>query len=128
MFFSEQPQQFFKPLTSKYREQVIECLRLVYERLYSANADYGEPLKRSQLIEIFEEALARAPTLEQEQEQADWILNLLIDNGWIVKQLDQVTFQSTYPFSRMGCLFTQLLLMFIKLFLFMVEKRKVLYA
>jgi len=64
MFFSEQRQQFFKPLTSKYREQVVECLRLLYERLYSANADYGESLRRNQLIEIFEEALARAPVLE----------------------------------------------------------------
>lgn len=124
MFFSEQRQQFFKPLTSKYREQVIECLRLLYERLYSANADYGESLRRNQIIEIFEEALARAPLLEQEQdkaddestprfkqtrEQASWILNLLIDNGWIEKQVDQVTFQSTYPFSRMGRLFTQAL-------------------
>jgi cellobiose-specific phosphotransferase system component IIA len=124
MFFSEQRQQFFKPLTSKYREQVMECLRLLYERLYSANADYGESLRRNQVIEIFEEALVRAPFLEQEQdkaadestprfkqsrEQASWILNLLIDNGWIEKQVDQVTFQSTYPFSRMGRLFTQAL-------------------
>ncbi len=128
MFFSEQRQQFFKPLTSKYREQVIECLRLLYDRLYSANADYGESLRRSQLIEIFEEALARAPILEQqegpdteqeasdepavprfknEREQAAWVLNLLVENGWIEKQVDQVTFQSTYPFSRMGRLFTQ---------------------
>lgn len=125
MFFTEQRQQFFKPLTSKYREQVVECLRLLYERLYSANADYGESLRRSQIIEIFEEALARAPVLElddsendtfqQEQtvirfkstrEQASWILNLLIDNGWIEKQVDPVTFQSTYPFSRIGRLFT----------------------
>ncbi|MCU7938379.1 MAG: flagellar protein FliT [gamma proteobacterium symbiont of Bathyaustriella thionipta] len=124
MFFSEQRQQFFKPLTSKYREQVIECLRLLYERLYSANADYGESLRRNQVIEIYEEALARAPTMEAEQDKADdettprfkqprdlasWILNLLIDNGWIEKQVDQVTFQSTYPFSRMGRLFTQAL-------------------
>ena len=125
MFFSDQRQQFFKPLTSKYREQVVECLRLLYERLYSANADYGESLRRAQIIEIFEEALARAPVLEQDsddtettqdeptlirfknsREQAGWILNLLIDNGWVEKQVDPITFQSTYPFSRMGRLFT----------------------
>jgi hypothetical protein len=135
MFFSEQRQQFFKPLTSKYREQVVECLRLLYERLYSANADYGESLRRTQIIEIFEEALARAPVLEADlnepefndsqvhervnqqdeqagirfknsREQAGWVLNILIDNGWIEKQVDPVTFQSTYPFSRMGRLFT----------------------
>ncbi len=124
MFFSEQRQQFFKPLTSKYREQVIECLRLLYDRLYSANADYGESLRRNQVIEIFEEALARAPILEQDcepednlgsprfkhtREQASWSLTLLVENGWIDKQVDQITFQSTYPFSRMGRLFTQAL-------------------
>ncbi len=124
MFFSAQRQQFFKPLTSKYREQVAECLRLLYERQYSANADYGESLRREQLIEIFEEALARTPLTEPDdaeteegdlsalrfknvREQAGWTLNLLVENGWIEKQVDQVTFQSTYPFSRMGRLFTQ---------------------
>ncbi len=124
MFFSANRQQFFKPLTSKYREQVVECLRLLYERLYSANADYGESLRREQMVEIFEEALARTPLQALEsgdepeddssalrfknvREQAGWTLNLLIDNGWIEKQVDQVTFQSTYPFSRMGRLFTQ---------------------
>ncbi len=124
MFFSSQRQQFFKPLTSKYREQVVECLRLLYERLYSANADYGESLRREQIIEIFEEALARTPLIDIDsddpvedevstlrfknvREQAGWTLNLLIENGWIEKQVDQVTFQSTYPFSRMGRLFTQ---------------------
>ncbi len=124
MFFSAQRQQFFKPLTSKYREQVAECLRLLYERQYSANADYGESLRREQLIEIFEEALARTPLTELDdtetedgdlsaprfknvREQAGWTLNLLVENGWIEKQVDQVTFQSTYPFSRMGRLFTQ---------------------
>ncbi len=124
MFFSAQRQQFFKPLTSKYCEQVAECLRLLYERQYSANADYGESLRREQLIEIFEEALARTPLTELDdpetedgdlsaarfknvREQAGWTLNLLVENGWIEKQVDQVTFQSTYPFSRMGRLFTQ---------------------
>jgi len=61
MFFSEQRIHFFKPLTGKYREQVVECLRLFYLRLYSAEADYGQSLKRKQLIEIFEEALVRTP-------------------------------------------------------------------
>ena len=117
MFFVDQRFQFFKPLTSKYRARVVECLRLLYERLYSANADYGESLRRDQVIEIFEEALVRAPELESDdseekrfksgREQATWILNALIEHGWIEKQVDAATLQSTYPFSRMGRLFTQ---------------------
>lgn len=118
MFFSDSRNQFFRPLVSKYREQIVECLRLLYERQYSESADYGESLQRDQVVEIFEEALARAPLLDSddsdadtrfksEREQANWILNQLLDHGWLEKQVDQATLHSTFPFSRMGRLFTQ---------------------
>ncbi|MGB7386881.1 MAG: Wadjet anti-phage system protein JetA family protein [Pseudomonas neustonica] len=117
MFFSDERLHFFRPLTSKYREQIVECLRLLHERLYSARADYGESLRREQVVDIFCEALERAPLLEGEdddssrfknnREQAGWVLGALLDNGWLERQVDQATFQSTYPFSRMGRLFTQ---------------------
>ena len=115
--FEQERSQFFKPLNSKYRAVIVECLSLLYNRLYSANADYGESLRREQVLDIFEEALARAPVMDSgddpatrfktEREQAAWILNQLIDNGWLEKQVDQATLQSTFPFSRYGRLFTQ---------------------
>lgn len=117
MFFTDERLHFFRPLTSKYREQIVECLRLLHERLYSARADYGESLKREQVLDIFCEALERAPLLESEEdesgrfknnrEQAAWVLSTLLEHGWLERQVDQATFQSTYPFSRMGRLFTQ---------------------
>ena len=107
MFFSDERLQFFRPLTSKYREQIVECLRLLHGRLYSASADYGESLRREQVLDIFSEALQRAPLLDGDEEdqgrfkssreQAGWILNTLVDHGWLERQVDQVTFQSTYP-------------------------------
>ena len=119
MFFTEERSHFFKPLTGKYREQVVECLRLLHERLYSARADYGESLKRDQALDIFSEALERAPLLDDSdddsnrfrnnREQAGWILNLLVEHGWLNKDKDEASFQSTYPFSRTGRLFTQTL-------------------
>lgn len=119
MFFTDERRQFFKPLTGKYREQVVECLRLMHEQLYSANADYGESLKREQVLDIFSEALERAPLLEGDdeeagrfrsnREQAGWILNLLVEHGWLKRDRDSASFQSTYPFSRTGRLFTQTL-------------------
>ena len=91
MFFSDERLHFFRPLTSKYREQIVECLRLLHERLYSARADYGESLRREQVVDIFCEALERAPLLEGEdddssrfknnREQAGWVLGALLDNG-----------------------------------------------
>ena len=50
---------FFKPLTGKYREQIAQCLCLLYQRQYSSAADYGHSLNRGQLLEILEEALAK---------------------------------------------------------------------
>ncbi|MCX2780381.1 Wadjet anti-phage system protein JetA family protein [Microbulbifer thermotolerans] len=120
MFFADSYQHFFRPLTGKYREQVVECLRLLYERLYTAKADYGESLAREQILEIFSEALTRAPQLDSDdttqepegrfrnlREQAGWILNTLVEYGWLEKQVDSATLLVSYPFSRRGRLFTQ---------------------
>lgn len=117
MFFIKERQNFFKPLTGKYREQIVECLKLLHDKLYSSNADYGESLRREQVIDNFIEALERAPILDDSdddggrfrnnREQASWILNSLVDHGWLECQVDQATFKSTYPFSRIGRIFTQ---------------------
>lgn len=116
MFFTEQRHQFFKPLTTKYREQVVECLCLLHQRLYGATAEYGQSLNREQIIDIFEEALARAPLMDPDgeeaeqrfktlREQANWILKLLLDYGWMERQVDTATLQSSYPLTRAGRLF-----------------------
>ncbi|RLQ23829.1 flagellar protein FliT [Seongchinamella sediminis] len=117
MFFIDERSQFFRPLTGKYREQIVECLRLLHERLYSSRADYGESLRREQVLDLFTEALERAPLLEGDdegrfssnREQAAWILNQLVDYGWLKRDKDEASFQSIYPFSRTGRLFTQTL-------------------
>ena len=127
MFFSESRPHFFSPLTGKYRELVAECLRLLYQRLYTDLRDYGHAINREQLVDIFKEAIARAPVLDtdngdtdagegeesgegrfkSQRDLASFIINRLIDNGWLEKQVDETSLQSSYGFSRMGRLFTQ---------------------
>lgn len=122
MFFEQEKEQFFRPLNGKYRAQVVECLCELYRRLYSSsNADYGQALQRETLVEIFQEALVRAPLLvsddsadgetegrfKNSREQAAWILSLLLEYGWLEKQLDSASMQSTFAFSRFGRLFTE---------------------
>ena len=119
MFFEGQHQDFFKPLTSKYREQILECLQLLYSRLYTSQADYSQLLSREMVIECFEEAITRAPLLEtqgedefnqpvrSQREQANWTLNILLEHAWLEKQVDEATLQSSYGFTRIGRLFTQ---------------------
>ena len=121
MFFEDQYSQFFRPLSSKYREQIVECLRALYQRVYGSVADYSQVLDREQLIEIFQDTVTRTPLLLEDEdlavpmdaqsktdrEQANWILNTLLEYAWLEKQVDEASLQSTYAFSRMGRLFTQ---------------------
>ena len=119
MLFADSRNHFFRPLIGKYRAQVVDCLSVFYERLYGALADYSNSFSREQVIEIFEEAIARSPVLEDDEhdefsaasrtqrEQANWILNLLLEHGWVERHIDDATLQTTFAFSRHGRLFTQ---------------------
>ncbi|NIB43723.1 flagellar protein FliT [Pseudomaricurvus alkylphenolicus] len=119
MFFTQERQQFFKPLTGKYREVLVECLRLLYQRLYTDLTDFGHVRDREQLVEIFQEAIARAPVLDAEpeteeegrfknqRELAGFVINTLLDYGWLEKQVDEASLQSTFAFTKVGRLFTQ---------------------
>ncbi|MEM9103049.1 MAG: Wadjet anti-phage system protein JetA family protein [Pseudomonadota bacterium] len=119
MFFTEKRLHFFRPLSGKYREQAVACLRLFYIRMYTSLADYGNQLSRTQIIEIFQEAIIQAPSLDDEnildnelslkteREVAGFILNRLVENGWIEQHFDEGTMQSAYRLTRSGRLFTQ---------------------
>jgi hypothetical protein len=118
MLFENERLHFFRPLTGKYREQVVACLRVLYARLYSSLADYSRVVGRDLLLEVFQEAITRTAVLDDaeddkslpvrdEREQANWMLKLLIEHGWIELQVDDISLTSTYSFSRVGRLFTQ---------------------
>ena len=119
MLFDEGREHFFRPLNGKYRGQVADCLSTFYEHLYGAFADYSRSFEREQVVELMEEAIARSPVLDDEdadeyaagprsqREQANWILKLLLDHGWLERKIDEATLHATYAFTRHGRLFTQ---------------------
>jgi len=119
MFFEHSRSHFFKPVTGKYREQVVACLSQLYLRLYRASqADFGSHLKRDDVIEVFHEAVVRTPLLNDEiddldnttrnhRDQAAWIFNILIEHGWLERQVDEVSMSSSFHFSREGRSFTE---------------------
>jgi hypothetical protein len=118
MLFENERLHFFRPLTGKYREQVVACLRVLYARLYSSLADYSRVVGRDLVLEAFQEAITRTPVLDDleddkslpvrdDREQATWVLKLLIDHGWLELHVDEISLTSTYGFSRIGRLFTQ---------------------
>ncbi len=118
MLFTNERLNFFRPLTGKYREQVVACLRTLYARLYSSLADYSRVVQRELVLEAFQEAITRTPVLDDleddtslpvrgEREQANWMLNLLLEHGWLERNVDELTLSSTFGFSRIGRLFTQ---------------------
>jgi hypothetical protein len=59
MLFAAERLHFFRPLTGKYREQVVACLRSLYARLYSSLADYSRVVQRELVLEAFQEARSR---------------------------------------------------------------------
>lgn len=118
MFFAEQRTHFFRPLVGKYREVVVECVRLLYQRLYTDLTGYGQGRSRDFILDVFIEAIARAPLLDHDdggaegrfksaRELAGFILNSLMEHGWLERQLDEATLQSHYGFTRLGRAFTQ---------------------
>ncbi len=116
LFFTEDHPHLFRPLTGKYREQVVACLSALYARFFTTHADYSRICDRDQVLEVFAEAITRTPLLDGddeaeaprgEREQANWVLNLLLEHGWIERQTDEATLQSSYAFTRTGRLFTQ---------------------
>ena len=64
MLFEAERLHFFRPLTGKYREQVIACLRALYSRLYSSLADYSRIVQRDLVIEVFQETITRTPVFD----------------------------------------------------------------
>jgi hypothetical protein len=118
MLFANEQLNFFRPLTGKYREQIVACLRELYARLYSSLADYSRVIGRELVLEVFQEAITRSPVLDDgdddkspsvrdDREQALWILKTLIENGWMELHADEISLTSTYSFSRIGRAFTQ---------------------
>ncbi|WMS86172.1 Wadjet anti-phage system protein JetA family protein [Pleionea litopenaei] len=117
MFFEQERRDFFRPFISKYREQIAACLQSLYEQLYTVQADYESLNTREKIVALFQETVTRSPVIDQEdddtmpvksdREQANWVLNSLIEYGWLEKQVDEATLQSSYAFTRVGRLFTQ---------------------
>lgn len=118
MLFADERLNFFRPLTGKYREQIVACLRELYARLYSSSADYSRVIGRELVLEVFQEAVTRSPILEDaeddklpstrdDREQAIWVLKTLLEHGWIELHADEISLTSTYSFSRIGRVFTQ---------------------
>ena len=106
MLFANERLNFFRPLTGKYREQIVACLRELYSRLYSSLADYSRVIGRDLVLEVFQEAITRSPVLDDaeddkspsvrdDREQAIWILETLIENGWIELHADEISLTST---------------------------------
>lgn len=119
MFFSGKYQDFFRPLASKYREQVAAGLQALYRRLYDANkVERGLALSRTDVLALLCEGIQQFGLVDDDQgesserfkdtrEQAAWMLNQLIHYGWLERHLDEANYQTSYGFSALGRKFTE---------------------
>lgn len=119
MFFSGNQQDFFRPLTSKYREQIVAGLKALYQRLYDANkVERGLMLTRPDVLGLLSEGIRQHEVIDGDdqhggerfkdaREQAAWVLNQLINDGWLERHLDEANYQVSYGFSELGRKFTE---------------------
>jgi hypothetical protein len=68
VLFDNERLHFFRPLTGKYRGQIVACLRELYARLYSSLADYSRVIGRELVLEVFQEAITRSPVLDDTED------------------------------------------------------------
>ena len=116
-FFVDENANFFRPLVGRYREVVVSCLRELYSRLYSWDADYNVHLNREDVLTIFQGAISRTAILESDpdmdasdetddnlsvQDRAAKVLRRLMECGWITDYMDSVTMRKSYQLSPTG--------------------------
>jgi hypothetical protein len=114
LFFKDRTIHFFSPLTGRYREMAVSCIRNLYLRLNGPEADYSYHMTRADVIDIFVAGIRAAPTLEDDNTQvsaesgmsdpdrAAWMLKKLTDAGWIEAYMDSGTMMTAYRFTASG--------------------------
>lgn len=124
-FFTEERQQFFRPLVSKHRHLVVACLRAFYDRLYSPEASFQYHVERQELRDLFADVIREQAQYSQEEalqlemdEPETWdetdeyalassIIRLLMKHGWLEEYLDKSTMLNAYRFTRVGKTFAK---------------------
>ncbi|KJS30315.1 MAG: hypothetical protein VR64_16555 [Desulfatitalea sp. BRH_c12] len=113
LFFKDRTFHFFGPLTGRYREMAVSCIRNLYLRLNGPEADYSYHLTRGDVLDIFGASIRSAPALDDDvpgsaaakmslQDRTAWMLKKLTDAGWIEAYMDSGTMQTAYRFTPQG--------------------------
>lgn len=123
MFFCQEREHFFRPLGGKYREVMVACIRALYLRLYSPDADYTYHLSREEIRDLFVEILRETPVLSvdtdelplsindaaDDQTKANSILRLLTECGWLERYMDKGAMTTAFRFTKAGKAFAETL-------------------
>jgi hypothetical protein len=113
LFFKDKTMHFFGPLTGRFREMAVACIRNLYLRLNGPEPDYSCHLTRMDVLDIFVFSIRSAPALDDDApmaavakksvaDRAPWMLKRLTDTGWIEAYMDSGTMQTAYRFTAQG--------------------------
>lgn len=113
LFFKGKTLHFFGPLTGRFLEMAVACIRNPYLRLNGPEADYSYHLTRMDVLDIFVSSIRSAPALDDDApmaaaakmsvaDRAAWMLKRLTDTGWIEACMDSGTMQTAYRFTAQG--------------------------
>ena len=125
MFFQPDRLHFFRPLASKHRGILVDCVHALYERLHGPSADYAQNLTRESLRDLLLPVVQQArlalvpdddapPDLEfslstdsDDAQSTAAVIRALERDGWLEKFGDRAGLVSAYRFTRAGKLFAE---------------------
>ena len=115
VFFQDDTAHFFRPLAGKYRERVRACIEALYLRLNGPQADTAFQVSRADVLEIFTQALANLPVLDDgkftegegeedvsDEKLAAYLLTRLRDDGWLEDYHDDLSMKTAFRFTPVG--------------------------
>jgi len=129
-FFTGATSAFFVPLTGKYREITVNCIRSLYLRLNGPDADYSYSLNRKDILDIFVQSIREKPVLlDPQNSDADLAIEASVtapsqenlnpaklardtysklkNSGWLEEYMDPGMMETAVRFSANGRLFAQ---------------------
>lgn len=119
LFFDNETLNLFRPLSGRFREMAVGCLRTLYERLYGPQADYEALITRADIKALFLPVISATPvlvggaddefleTVKDEEARANWMIRELEETGWIEHSPDKGSARSVYRLTRIGKRFTE---------------------
>ena len=99
LFFENETLNLFRPLSGRFREMAVGCLRTLYERLYGPQADYQALITRADLKALFLPVISKMPVLvgDADDEFLETVKDEDTRTNWMIRELEETGCDRAQP-------------------------------